>query len=269
MSEKKYLRDLPDSDVVDNMRIDSQNYFELVYMRHRYFRKSTNPTPERLAQFEEMLCNISDRFFIRNYQLFNEVGFEMEDLRNIARVHTVSFISISGLAENPDLMEKFILKHKKQYGQDSEPDKMDVFKQECYNLNRFLNQRMEEVVRFSKGKNKNIRGTINKQLFFIGNAKNDPSDVDLAKYPEVYGYKRISKKRYKEILKENDIKNNKTKFLYKDNQIVRAVYLTGNHLTAQDIKDLGLDPRDNMYYGNPETNLIIMENEKIINVLKK
>ena len=51
--------------------------------------------------------------------------------------------------------------------------------------------------------------------------------------------------------------------------MVRAVYLTGNHLTAQDIKDLGLDPRDNMYYGNPETNLIIMENEKTINVLKK
>jgi hypothetical protein len=260
MSEKKYLRDLPDSDVVDNMKIDCQDYFELVYIRHRYFRKSTNPEPERLAQFEEMICNISDKFFIRNYQLFNETGFEMEDLRNISRVHTISFITLGGLAENPDKMEKFRERHKKQYGQDSEPDNMDIFRKECYDLARFLNQRMQDIIRNCKSKNNNIRGTSNEQIFFIGNPKRDPSDIDLAKYPDVYGYKRISKKRFKELEKENDAKG-KSKFMSKDNQIVRAVYLTGNHLSANDIQDIGLDPRDNLYYGNPEQNLIKMEKE--------
>lgn len=261
MSEKKYLRDLPDSDVIDNMKIDCQDYFELVYMRHRYFRNSTNPEPERLARFEEMLCNISDKFFISNYQVFNEVGFEMEDLRNIARVHTVSFISMGGLAENPDKMEQFLKRHKKKYGQDSEPDDMDIFKYECYNLARFLNQRMQEVARNSKSKNKNIRGTINQEVFFIGSPKRDPSDIDLATYPEVYGYERISKRRFKELVKENDAKGKK-RFLAKNNQMIRAVYLTGDHLSARDMSDLGLDPRDNLYYGNPEDNLIQMENEK-------
>jgi hypothetical protein len=259
--KKNYLRDIPDSDVVDNMKIDCQDYFELVYIRHRYFRNSTNPEPERLAEFEEMICNISDKFFIRNYQVFNEVGFEMEDVRNVTRIHTISFISMGGLAENPDKMEQFRVRHKKKYGQDSEPDRMDIFRKECYDLARFLNQRLQDLTRNCKSKNKNIRGTMNEQIYFIGSAKRDPSDIDLARYPDVYGYERISKKRYKELQKENDAKG-KSKFLSKDNQIVRAVYLTGNHLSAADIQDLGLDPRDNLYYGNPENNLIRMENEK-------
>ena len=261
MTKKNYLRDLPDSDVVDSKKIDCQDYFELVYLRHRYFRNSTNPNPERLAEFEEMICNISYRFFSRNYEVFNEVGFEIEDIKNIARIHTVSFISMGGLAENPDKMEQFRIRHKKKYGQNSEPGKMDIFRKECYDLSRFLNQRLQDFARNCKSKNKNIRGTSNEQIYFVGNAKRDPSDIDLAKYPDVYGYKRISKKRYKELQKENNAKD-KNKFLIENNQIVRAVYLKGGYLSTFDIEDVGLDPRDNLYYGNPESNLIKMEKEQ-------
>lgn len=258
--EKNYLRDIPDSETVDNMKIDCQDYFELVYIRHRYFRNSTNPKPERLAEFEEMICNISYKFFSKNYQLFNEVGFEIEDIRNIARIHTISFISMGGLIENPDKMKDFTKRHKKKYGKNSEPGKMDIFRKECYDLARFLNQRLQDFVRNCKSKNKNIRGTSNEQIYFIGSAKRNPSDIELAKYPEVYGYEKISKKRYKELQQKNNAKD-KMKFMHNNNQIVRAVYLTGEHLSVSDIKDIGLDPRDNLYYGNPENNLIKLENE--------
>ena len=260
MSNKKYLRDIPDSDIVDNIKIKCEDYFELVYMRHRYFRKSKNPAPERIAQFEEMLCNISDKFFVRNYKVFNQTGFELEDLRNIARVHVVSFIHMGGLAENPDKMEKFRQRHEKQYGNDSEPDKMDIFRKECYDLNRFLNQRMQDIVRNCKSKNNNIRGTCDRDLYFIGNPMIEPSDIDLAKYPEVYGYKKISKKQFKILQKENDATNKKS-FIDKDNMMVRTICLKGKKLSAGDMKDIGLDPRDNLYYGDPEQNLIKMERE--------
>jgi hypothetical protein len=259
--KKRYLRDLHDSDTVDNMKIDCQDYFELVYLRHRYFRNSTNPEPERLFEFEEMLCNISDKFFVKNYRVFNLVGFEKEDLRNIARVHTVSFISMGGLKENADKMEKFRKRHKDKYGQNSEPGLKDIFRKECYDLARFLNQRMQDIVRNAKTKNNNIRGTAHKDVYLIGNNPQEISDSKLANNPESYGYKKISKKRYKELEKENNAKGKKT-FLSKNNETVRAIHIKGKNLSIFDIKNMGLDPRDSMYYEDPESNLIKTEKNK-------
>ena len=261
--KKNYLRDIHDSDIVDSKKIDCQDYFELVYLRHRYFRKSINPTPERLAEFEEMICNISDKYFVKNQKIFNQLGFESDDLRNIARVHTVSFVSMSGLKENPDKMKKFTERHKSKYGNNSEPGHMDVFRKECYDLARFLNQRMQDIVRNAKSKNKNIRGTENQTMFFMGDPKRNPSDLDLVKYASFYGYKKISKKKYKEFLKENNPKI-KNKFLNKQNKIIRAVHIKAGNLSVEDIQDIGLDPRDNMYYSDPEDNLIKLENNAIL-----
>ena len=102
-----FLRKLDDPSI-DEKKINSIDYFELVYLRHRYFRKSANPDPRRLAEFEEMICNISDNIYYRNVIIFKNVGFESDDLRNIGRVNTGSFVHMSGLKENPNLMRAFI-----------------------------------------------------------------------------------------------------------------------------------------------------------------
>lgn len=253
----KLIRELDDPKL-DEIKISSSDHFELVYLRHRYFRKSVNPAPERLAQFEEMICKISDKIYLRNIEIFKTVGFEMDDLRNIARVHTVSFISMGGLAENPELMEKFRMQHKKKYGMDSEPDKMDIFRKEAYNLAKFLNQRVQETARFSKNKNQNIRGTKNHKRFFIGDGKNNPDDLDLFREPETFGYKKITEAKYKELVKKNHGKG-KTHFLTEDGQMVRAVYIKGSFLTEVDIEDSYMDSRRNSFYRSPEENLMVKE----------
>lgn len=254
---KKLIRELNDSSI-DDIKISSSDHFELVYLRHRYFRRSTNPTAERLAQFEEMIRNISDKIYLRNIEIFKTVGFEMDDLRNIARVHTVSFISMGGLAENPDLMEKFIIQHKKKHGQNSEPDKMDIFRMEAYNLAKFLNQRIQETARFSKTKNENIRGTKNHRRFFVGDAKNNPEDLDLFREPELYGYRKITESQYKDFVNKNNSKD-KSYFLNENNEMVRVVYIKGSFLTDEDIEDTEIDPRKNSFYRSPEDNLMIKE----------
>lgn len=254
---KKLIRELDDP-TIDDSKISSKDNFELVYIRHRYFRKSTNPTEERLKQFEEMICKISDKIYIRNSIEFKTVGFEMEDLRNIARVHTVSFISMSGLAENPDLMEKFRAKHKKIYGANSEPNEKDIFKREAYNLARFLNQRVQEVARFSKGKNENIRGTKNHRRFYIGNSTNKPSDGDLFNDPEMYGYERITEGNFKKLVKENDAKG-MLSFEIENNQCVRAVYIKGSFLTQEDVDGSYFDQTRSGFYRSPEENLMLKE----------
>lgn len=254
---KKLIRELDDPSI-DEIKISSSDHFELVYLRHRYFRKSTNPSPERLAQFEEMICKISDKIYLRNIEIFKTVGFEMDDLRNIARVHTVSFISMGGLAENPDLMKKFVLQHKKQYGMNSDPDEMDIFRKEAYNLARFLDQRIQEVAKFSKNKNQNIRGTKNHKRFFIGDGRNNPDDLDLFRNPELYGYEKITESKYKDLVSKNHGKG-KSHFLTEDGQMVRAVYIKGSFLTEHDIEDTQMDSRRTTFYRSPEENLMMKE----------
>ena len=126
-----------------------------------------------------MICNISNKIYFRNIETFKTVGMESEDLENIGRVHTVSFISMCGLKENPDKMKDFIKQHKKKYGKSSNPTEKEVFLKECYNLSRFLHQRLQEVAKFSNKKNANIRGTKNLKGFFVGNAKKNPEDINL------------------------------------------------------------------------------------------
>lgn len=253
----KLIRQL-DNPELDQIKLNSSDHFELIYMRHRYFRKSTNPEPKRLAKFEKMICNISDKIYLRNIEVFKTVGFEMEDLRNVGRVNTVSFISMDGLCENPDKMEKFRKQHKKKYGENSEPKEKDVFLKECYNLSRFLNQRLQEVAKFCKNKNTNIRGTKSVKKFYIGDPRRNPTDRELYSYPEVYGYKKITESNFKKLVKENNAKG-KLSFLNKQNQIVRVVYIKGSFLTKKDIEETDVDPRKCLYNANPEDILIGIE----------
>ncbi len=257
MSEFK--RKLNDPELEAKPRLRYQDHFELIYLRHRYFRKSTNPSPERLAQFEEMIVNMATRFYWRNQVVFRTVGMELEDFHNIGRVHTVSFISMSGLAENHDLMEKFIKAHKKKKGQNSTPTERDIFLRESYNLARFLKQRFSEVVMFSRRKNSSVRGTSSKRGYFIGNPDRTPEDYDLYNFPEAFGYKKIMEVEFNKILKGNKT-NNKRDFIDKDTgKRVRSVLIEGDFLNNNDIDQSDLDPRRNSFYRTPEENVLLSE----------
>lgn len=261
MSKNKYERKVIHEGLEESDRITYEYFFELIYMRHHYFKKSKNPEPERLMEFEEMICNMSSKFFFKYQNFFNQMGFEFEDIKNISRVHAVSFISLSGLKENPEKMKDFIKMHKKKYGKNSMPNSKDIFKKECYNLSCFLKQRYQELIRFSKSKIKNIRGTVDVKKFFIGDPKKNPTDLELIEDCERHGYKKITKERYEKILKETQPVNKKS-FLDKNKKCVRAAYVYGKNLSYEDIKYTKLDPRNNSYYGNPEDTLIDMEEKE-------
>lgn len=243
-----FLRKLDDPSI-DEKKINSIDYFELVYLRHRYFRKSANPDPRRLAEFEEMICNISDNIYYRNVIIFKNVGFESDDLRNIGRVNTVSFIHMSGLKENPNLMKAFIEDHKSKFGQESEPSKKDIFLRECYNLSRFLKQRLHEVASFCEIKNTNIIVSKNKKIYFIGNPSKNPSDESLLMAAANLGFKRITEVQFKKLAIENN-STNKDQFLTKDGQIVRTVVRYTDNSGLRDFYDShsngesSLDPED-------------------------
>ena len=240
-----FLRKLDDPEVDGKKKINSNDYFELVYIRHRYFRKSTNPEPERLREFEEMICNISEKIYYRNIGIFKIVGFDSDDLKNIGRINTVSFISMSGLKENPKLMEKFVFDHKHKYGDKSEPSKRDIFRRECYNLAKYLNQRLQEIAKFCEIKSANIIGDKAKKIYFIGDQDKNPSDDSLLMSPESFGFKKIKIKKFKQMLKDLQPLS-KTSFLAPDGQVIRIVHKKPNYLAIEDFYTNNLENESNL-----------------------
>lgn len=251
------LRKLDDPSV-DQKKISSSDNFELVYLRHKYFRRSTNPNPERLKQFEEMICNISDKIYYRNIMIFKIVGLEFDDLRNVGRVNTVSFISMSGLRENPKLMEKFVLEHKRKFGEKSSVTDRDIFLKECYNLSKFLKQRLYEVANFCGIKSANIVGDKLKKSFFIGDSKKNPSDESLLMFPESFGYKKITELEFKRLQKENKSEN-KDEFLTNEGKIVRAILKNPDFMAAESFY---VGSSDNESCLDPEE--LIIQKEEIL-----
>lgn len=256
----KYIRklDCPELDVKE--KLNSSDYFELVYLRHRYFRQSTNPSPARLAQFENMIVNMANKVYSKNVTVLKTTGMEVEDVQNIGRIHAISFISMGGLQENPDLMKKFIKAHKRLKGKNSDPTDRDIFLRESYNLAAFLRQRLPELVRFCRSKNVNIRGTKPVKCFYVGDPNRSPTDYDLYVSPEVFGYEKIHETEYKKMVKKNGGK--KTGFLNEDGLTVRAVYMEGSYLTPDDIDQSDLDPRRSSFYRSPEDTLSVCEGYK-------
>lgn len=250
-----FLRKLEDPEIDQRQKMNSSNHFELVYLRHRYFRKSTNPAPERLKQFEEMICNISDKIYYRNVTIFKTTGLESEDLRNIGRVNTVSFISMCGLKENPELMKKFIYDHKQKHGEHSEPVGRDIFLRECYNLCKYLNQRLQEIAKFCQIKNANIIGDKAKKMYFIGLSQKEPDDESLMMFPESFGFKKIKEAQFKKMFKDLKMLN-KTRFLSPDGQIIRIVQKNPNYNIVEDFYKDNSENESNL---NPEELMIKKE----------
>ena len=251
-----FLRKLEDPVVDSKKKINSNDYFELVYLRHRYFRKSANPSPERLQEFEEMICNIADKIYYRNIMIFKVIGFESEDLKSIGRINTISFISMGGLKENPPLMEKFLIDHKNKYGKDSEPSRKDVFRRECYNLAKYLNQRLQEIAKFCEVKSANIIGDKLKKNFYLGDSGKTPTDDSLLVTAESFGYKKITEVEYKKLIKENSPKD-KLNFITSDGMAVRAVHKRPDYSI---LKDFYEDSQYNECNLSPEDILIEREN---------
>jgi hypothetical protein len=249
------LRKLNDLSI-DQKKISSSDNFELVYLRHKYFRRSTNPSQERLNEFEEMICNISNKIYYRNIMIFKIIGFEEDDLRNIGRVNTVSFISMNGLKENPKLMEKFILEHKSKFGEKSSVTDKDIFLKECYVLSKFLKQRLYEVANFCQIKSASIIGDKMKKTFFLGDPSKNPNDEDLLMSPKSFGYKKITEMEFKRLQKENN-SDSKTDFLTKEGKVARIVLKNPDFLAA---KDFYINVSDNESLLDPEEIMIQKEN---------
>ena len=239
--------------------IDYKDDFELVAIRWKYFLKSPNPTTDRLKQLKPMVNKISKENWNKFKNVYSIVGYDLDDITNIALCHAVNFLGNFSIEENNEVKrEQFINVYKNRNGEDTYPTDKDFKLKNLYNLSKFLVQRMEEVAKVCYQKNRSIRGT--GETFKIFSSKNpvEVEDRTLIEHKGSYGYKEITKKKYKELKKKNNIKNDEN--FYDGKTYIRVVSLAAKNIGTEDFLDSYI--RNNSSYYKAPDELIQMNEEK-------
>lgn len=232
------------------IKIHSKNEFELCYLRHKYFRKvKFNPTKEQMLPFSHISNRLARNTFFRYQPLFHEVGFEFEDVLNIANVHLVSFLGLFSLEKMPDKYKEFTKTFKKI--QEKDPENQDILDKNQANFTLFLKQRMDDVVRICKQKAKNIKGLLYEEHTYYRGPKKPPKNMNsFVKNYEKFGFKKIDYTTFKSARKKVGLINTLI-FSFNKNYYV-AVPIKKKNLNLNDFCGANLDPYDNIHNMNPE-----------------
>jgi hypothetical protein len=245
----------------EKKKIHSKDQFELCYLRHQYFRRvKYNPTLEEMKPFMPIASYMAKNTYSVYKNLFNMVGFEVEDIINIANVHLVSFLGLYSLDKMPEKYNDFINKFKGL--QNRVPDEVDLLDKNQANLTLFLKQRMEDVVRVCRQKARNIKGLPSEEYYYYYGPKKPPKiKRDLIKNYEKLGFRKLDTAVYKSIKKKVGTLYGST-FLFNDNYYV-AVPLEQKSLKMDDFSGAGMNPHDNIHNMNPEDAFFIFEDGQV------
>jgi len=242
-------------------RIQSKNEFELCYLRHQYFRRvKYNPTQADMKPFSHIATHLAKNTFFVYRNLFHTIGFESEDLVNIAHVHLVSFLGLFSLDKMPEKYKDFCATYKRIHHEKPEED--DILDKNQANFTLFLKQRMEDVVRVCRQKARNIKGLPTEENYYYYSAKPPPKNHrELIKNYEKLGFKKLDTAVYKSIKKRAGTIYGST-FKFSGLYYV-AVPLDKKTLSLDDFSGAGIDPHDNLHNMTPEEVYFNLEDTEV------
>lgn len=230
-------------------KIHSKNEFELCYIRHQYFRKTTyNPSEEQMAPYMAIVKNLSRRTFWMYHGLFLAIGFDIDDMISIGQIHLVNFLGLFALERTADKLENFVCSFLRKTS--NEPDAVDILNKNKANFTMFLKQRMEDVVRVCRQKSRNVKGIpVQEHYVFVGSKKPPKFLRELLINHEKYGFKKLHLALFRSIKKKAKTKESIFEF---EGMWYVAVPLEKRTLNLNDFADADMDPYDNIHNMNPE-----------------
>lgn len=248
-------------------KIHSRNEFELCYLRHQYLRKAkTNPTVDEMKPFLPIAAHMARNTYYMYKNLFQMVGFEVDDVINIANVHLISFLGLFSLDKMPSRYDDFVRIYRNTNRPD--PTQEQIQNKDKADCTLFMKQRMEDVVRVCRQKARNIKGLPTEEYFFYFGKRKPPAVLrDLVDDCERYGYRKLDQAVYKSIRKKIRV-NDSPVFRFNDMYYV-AVPVEQKHLQITDFIGAGMDPSDNMHNMNPESIFFAIEDDVSFEQKKK
>jgi len=238
----------------EKSKFTAEDDYELVYLRHRYIRRSPNPANARLEMFYPACKAIVKKISNRFEYVFKINGQGPEDLYNTSLVHIISYLGEFGLREHPEKLDAFVASFTKKEGR--EPTSTEVDEKDIRSFQSFLYQRLEEWGKVAATKNKNIRGTYSFTGYIMKEGKADEIDLTVLKTDfERFGYKMIKKKEYEDTLKLAGINKKAVNFEF-EGKFFRKLYVSPDELKIEDVEGTFLEYNDSPYYSDPEDNLM-------------
>ena len=238
-------------------KIHSRNEFELCYLRHQYLRKTThNPSKEEMQPYMAIAKHMAKNTFFTYRNLFHLVGFESEDIVNIANVHLVSFLGLFSLDKLPEKYKDFVAIYK--LNNSKEPGPEDILNKNKASCTSFMKQRMEDVVRVCRQKARNIKGLPTEEFFFYCGVAKPPKILrNLAENYEKYGYRKLDTAVYKSIRKKARPEDGRI-FRFNGKYYV-AVLVAQKSLAIEDLNGADMNPYDSIHNMDPEEVLFSLE----------
>lgn len=176
--------------------------FEDIYLRHDYLKK-TNPDSYTDMKKYEKICKATAKIMYEKHRMrFNKVSFYYEDILNITRVYSYSFLNVYSFSNDIEGLEKFKSKFLQKQGK--LPSKEEVEKRERNNLINFLRQRLSACSIVCERKSKDIVASKAKKVYFAYTANSVPASYDLIlEDHKLFGYRLVTDEEMAVILKNN------------------------------------------------------------------
>lgn len=103
-----------DRGVKSGERINYNDHFEDVYMRHSLFRRVPDATAEQMEPYMSTLKSSARRALFKWQSSFKSMGFGEEDLINIGRIYLMSFLHFYATSEDVSENRKLLVAFLKQ-----------------------------------------------------------------------------------------------------------------------------------------------------------
>jgi hypothetical protein len=240
-----------------NVSINYKDSFELVLFRWRYLLKSPNPKPADFQKHFPIMNIVSKKMWYKFKYAFTTVGYDYDDVRNLANIYLVGYLGVFSLKKKENLA-KFVKSFKKKNKR--APNKEEIEKKDANNFVSFLTQRLEEAGKICSQKNRNIRGTDGVYEAFIGDFPIEIPDEVLVSNPGLYGYKKLKKKDLETHAKIAGVEP-KGKFRTAENKIIVVVEIGPRPLSVDDMSDFY--STENAFTMNPVSFMEALEEEHL------
>jgi len=248
-------------------KIHSKNEFELCYLRHKYFRKSTwNPTKDEMEPYLFIIKNLARNTYYTYTGLLSMIGMDLDDVINIGRVHLVSYMNLFSINSSEDRTEKFkdTFFNIKGYP----PNFKEIQGKDFADFTSFLRQRFEDLIRVCRQKGRNIKGcSVEEYLTYKGPNSPPDNQRDLIDHYERYGFKKIDQATFRTARKRAHPDSNV--FEFNGFWYVAVLNTEQRNLEIEDLAGAGLDPYDNIHNMTPEQFLSKKLGESNLKTLKE
>lgn len=189
MNNVLYLGDIMKSGY--KKQANYKDSFEDLYLRHDYLKK-TNPDITVNMDKYEKICKATAKIMYEKHRMrFNKVGFYYDDILNVTRVYSYSFLNVYSFENNQDALNKFQTEFINKNGK--LPTDEEMAKKERNNLINFLRQRLSACSLFCERKSRNIIVDAAKKMYFAYTSKSTPASPDLILEDHtLFGYRMVS-----------------------------------------------------------------------------